>query len=733
MNETYQPITIDPLVLVDEYLEHRAWLEKENSTSSWSINGLNNAMVSAISSSYWMNKIYSSDISDAHKSCDIHIHDAGMLTGYCFDKTKEFLLSSGKKMSFEEAEKIGLKEADVLSINNENKIESKRAFNIGLKGYDDLYEIGLEDGTVLRGFTKWHEFRTKNRGFVRADELTEEDDIIEFHELKVRVKPNTLKIWKQNQPVYCMEVEDNHNFFISEENYFLCVKNCSGWNLNTLLEEGINNVGNQINSNPAKHMSSACQQIVNFFGIMSNEFAGAQAVNQFDTRLAPFVRKDKMTFAEVKQCIQGFLHNSNMPSRWSGQAPFSNITLDITVPEDIKENFPVIGGKKMPFQYKDLQEEINMLNMALFDCFLDGDSKGATFQYPIPTVNIQKSFDWNSEVVNKLFELDSKYGQFYFANFVNSDLDPSEARSLCCRLRLDLRELTKKHGSLFGSADSTGSIGVVTLNMPKIGYLSRNETELFQRIDALMGIAKKSLEKKRNKISSLFDQGLYPYAKRYLTAGFTNHFSTVGLVGMNELCRNYFRNTKKKDLGIATDQGKELTIKILKYMRNKLSDFQEETGNLYNLESTPAESTAYRFALHDKKKYPDIITAGTVQNPYYTNSSNLPVGYTTDLWAAVKFQSDIQKLYTGGTVHHIFADTNEASPEKVKSIIKNVIENSELPYITYSPNVRHCINGHGLIKENTEVCSICKAEALANYNKKIQELEEKKKKLNENR
>jgi len=588
LNE-YEPIIIDPVKLTNQYLNQNDWRRRESSSVTFSVGALSNYMSAAITSAFWLDSVYTPDISAAHRSCDMHIHDLG----------------AGGPQSY-----------------------------------------------------------------------------------------------------------------------------CAGWSPRMLIEEGLNGVPHKINSKPASHLDTAMQQIINFLGIMANEWAGAQAFSSFDTYLAPFIRKDKLTYEQVKQPIQQFLFGVNVPSRWSSQPPFSNVTLDLLVPDDLKESKPRIGGKLMNFAYGDLQEEMNMFNRAFFEVFMSGDANGNTFQYPILTLNCTRElFEKLDPTVEKqIWEVTAKHGTPYFSNYINSDMKPSEVRSMCCRLRLSLTELTKKNGSLFGSGDSTGSIGVVTLNLPKCGYLSYTEDELLQRIGSIAGVAKDSLVLKRKKLNEFLEMGLYPYTKRFLSAGFANHFSTIGVVGANEMCRNFFRNSKKKDLGIASKEGKALSIKVLEFLRHKISEYQEENPDtLFNLESTPAESTAYRFAMHDKKKYPNILTAGTVEAPYYTNSTNLPVNYTTDPWEAIEFQNEIQPLYTGGTVHHVFADNNSIEPEKVKDFIKKIMFETKLPYVTFSPTLKVCKHGHGmLVADGTDVCPECKRVALESYENKLNELKEKR-------
>ena len=427
---------------------------------------------------------------------------------------------------------------------------------------------------------------------------------------------------------------------------------CAGWSLKQLIQEGLGGVSGKITSSPAKHLATLCNQMVNFLGIMQNEWAGAQAFSSFDTYLAPFVREDNLNYEQVKKCIESFIFGVNTPSRWGTQAPFSNITLDWTVPNDLAELNCIVGGKEMPYKYKDCQKEMDMVNKAFIEIMIDGDAHGRGFQYPIPTYSITKTFDWSDTENNRLlFEMTSKYGTPYFSNYINSDMEPSDVRSMCCRLRLDLRELRKKSGGFFGSGESTGSVGVVTINMPRIAYLATDEKDFYKRLDKMMDIAARSLKVKRTVITKLLENGLYPYTKRYLGT-FDNHFSTIGLVGMNEACLN--AKWLRKDLTHKETQ--DFTVDVLNHMRTRLSDYQEQYGDLYNLEATPAESTAYRLARHDVKRFPDIITAAKNpgDTPYYTNSSHLPVGYTEDVFSALDIQDRLQTLYTSGTVFHAF-------------------------------------------------------------------------------
>ncbi len=544
---------------VEKYLNLADWRVKENATVTYSVGGLILSNSGAITANYWLNEVYDKEIGNAHKNCDIHIHDLSMLTGYC-----------------------------------------------------------------------------------------------------------------------------------------------AGWSLKQLIVEGLGGVPGKITSSPAAHLSTLCNQMVNFLGIMQNEWAGAQAFSSFDTYLAPFVKIDNLSYADVKQCLQSFIYGVNTPSRWGTQAPFTNITLDWTVPRDMAELPALVKGKEQNFKYKDCQKEMDMVNKAFIEIMCEGDANGRGFQYPIPTYSITRDFDWSDTENNKLlFEMTTKYGTPYFSNYINSDMEPNDVRSMCCRLRLDLRELRKKSGGFFGSGESTGSIGVVTLNMPKMAYESRTEDEFFERLDKFMDISARSLKVKRETITKLLDAGLYPYTKRYLGT-FNNHFSTIGLVGMNEACLN--ANWLRCDM---TDtRAQEWTKKVLNHMRNKLSDYQEMYGDLYNLEATPAESTSYRFARHDKEKYPDIITASEGKTPYYTNSSNLPVGFTEDIFEALDIQDDIQTLYTSGTVFHAFLGQKLSDWKTTANLVRTIAENYRLPYYTISPTYSVCKN-HGYIAGEVYKCPEC--------------------------
>ena len=503
--------------------------------------------------------------------------------------------------------------------------------------------------------------------------------------------------------IYDPEVAEAHrNADLHLHDLSMLTGYCAGWSLKQLIQEGLGGVVGKITSSPASHLSTLCNQMVNFLGIMQNEWAGAQAFSSFDTYLAPFVKVDNLTQKEVKQCIQSFVYGVNTPSRWGTQAPFSNITLDWTVPRDLVDQPVIVGGREREFTYGDCQKEMDMVNKAFIEIMIEGDANGRGFQYPIPTYSITRDFDWSESENNKLlFEMTAKYGTPYFSNYINSDMEPNDVRSMCCRLRLDLRELRKKSGGFFGSGESTGSVGVVTINLPRIAYLAENESDFYARLDKLMDIAARSLKTKRTVITKLLNAGLYPYTKRYLGT-FDNHFSTIGLIGMNEVGLN--ANWLRKDLTHPETQA--FAKDVLNHMRERLSDYQEQYGDLYNLEVTPAESTTYRFAKHDKKHYPDIITANENGTPYYTNSSHLPVGYTEDIFSALDVQDDLQTLYTSGTVFHAFLGEKLPDWKAAAQLVRKIAENYKLPYYTLSPTYSVCKN-HGYLSGEVSVCPEC--------------------------
>ena len=506
--------------------------------------------------------------------------------------------------------------------------------------------------------------------------------------------------------IYDEEIAEAHrNADIHIHDLSMLTGYCAGWSLKQLIKEGLGGITGKITSAPARHLSVLCNQMVNFLGIMQNEWAGAQAFSSFDTYLAPFVKVDNLSYPEVKKCIEAFIYGVNTPSRWGTQAPFSNITLDWTVPDDLAELPALVGGVEMDFKYKDCKKEMDMVNKAFIETMIEGDSNGRGFQYPIPTYSITKDFDWSDTENNRLlFEMTAKYGTPYFSNYINSDMQPSDVRSMCCRLRLDLRELRKKTGGFFGSGESTGSVGVVTINMPRIAYLSANKDEFYARLNHMMDIAARSLKIKRNVITKLLNEGLYPYTKRYLGT-FENHFSTIGLIGMNEVGLN--ANWLRADMSDPRTQ--EFTKEVLNHMRERLSDYQEQYGDLYNLEATPAESTTYRLAKHDRKRWPGIKTAGKPgDTPYYTNCSHLPVDYTVDIFDALDIQDELQTLYTSGTVFHAFLGEKLPDWKAAASLVRTIASNYKLPYYTLSPTYSIC-KEHGYLAGEVKVCPHCGA------------------------
>ena len=490
---------------------------------------------------------------------------------------------------------------------------------------------------------------------------------------------------------------------------------CAGWSLRQLLYEGFNGIAGKPEADPPKHFSTALGQMVNFLGTLQNEWAGAQAFSSFDTYLAPYVRNDKLSYDNVRQSMQEFIYNLNVPSRWGTQTPFTNLTFVWVCPEDLREQVPVIAGQEMPFTYGELQEEMDMLNRAYIEVMTAGDRRGRVFTFPIPTYNITSDFPWESENAERLFAMTAKYGLPYFQNFLNSDLSPNMVRSMCCRLQLDLRELLKRGNGLFGSAEQTGSIGVVTINCARLGYLFKgNEKGLLARLDYLADMAKDSLEIKRKVVQRLMDDGLFPYTRRYL-GKLRNHFSTIGVNGINEMVRNF---TDDKD-DITTESGHALALRLLDHLRERMKGYQEETGSLYNLEATPAEGTTYRFAREDKKRYPDILQAGTEEHPYYTNSSQLPVGYTDDPFEALNCQDDLQIRYTGGTVLHLYMQEQISSPEACRKLVKTALTNYRLPYLTVTPTFSICPK-HGYLAGEHEFCPVCDEELMAEMSKNLQ-------------
>ena len=506
--------------------------------------------------------------------------------------------------------------------------------------------------------------------------------------------------------IYDEEIANAHrNAFLHIHDLSMLTGYCAGWSLKQLTQEGLGGIPGKITSAPARHLSTLCNQMVNFLGIMQNEWAGAQAFSSFDTYLAPFVKVDDLSYEQVKKCIETFVYGVNTPSRWGTQSPFTNITLDWDVPADLAELNAIVGGKEMDFKYKDCKKEMDMINKAFIEIMIEGDADGRGFQYPIPTYSITKDFDWSDTENNRLlFEMTSKYGTPYFSNYINSDMEPSDVRSMCCRLRLDLRELRKKSGGFFGSGESTGSVGVVTINLPRIAYLAEDEHDFYVRLDKLMDIAARSLKIKRTEITKLLQEGLYPYTKRYL-GNFDNHFSTIGLIGMNEAALN----AKWLGVDLTHREAQQFAKDVLNHMRERLSDYQEQYGDLYNLEATPAESTTYRLAKHDVAQYPDIITASEGNHtPYYTNSSHLPVGYTEDIFTALDIQDELQTLYTSGTVFHAFLGEKLPDWQAAAALVRKIAENYTLPYYTLSPTYSIC-QQHGYLSGEQHSCPVCGA------------------------
>ena len=611
----------------------------------------------------------------------------------------------------------------VTSIFN-NKIKDEK---VSVEDIQDAVEIALIQANYIDVAKSYMEYRNKHAALRQVKSTSLDFKNVVDNYLRIadwRVKENstvtysvgglilsnsgavTANYWLSE--VYDKEIADAHrNADIHIHDLSMLTGYCAGWSLKQLITEGLGGVAGKITSSPARHLMTLCNQMVNFLGIMQNEWAGAQAFSSFDTYLAPFVKVDNLTYKEVKQCIQSFIYGVNTPSRWGTQAPFTNVTLDWTVPNDLKNMPALVGGKEMDFTYGDCVKEMAMVNKAFIEVMIEGDANGRGFQYPIPTYSITKDFDWTPTENNKLlFTMTAKYGTPYFSNYITSDMEPSDVRSMCCRLRLDLRELRKKSGGFFGSGESTGSVGVVTINMPRIAYLSTDKEDFYNRLDRLMDISARSLRVKRQTISKLLEAGLYPYTKHYL-GNFNNHFSTIGLVGMNEACLN--ARWIKKDL--TNKEAQDFTVEVLNHMRTRLSDYQEQYGDLYNLEATPAESTAFRLAKHDKQRYPDIITASKDgESPYYTNSSHLPVGFTEDIFEALDIEDNFQTLYTSGTVFHAFLGQRLPDWESCMSLVRKIAENYKLPYYTMSPTYSVC-EDHGYLAGEQWKCPICGKEA----------------------
>lgn len=608
------------------------------------------------------------------------------------------------------------------------RINAKKGRAVSVEDVQDIVENVLFDTAfekTYKAYALYRENRRKNRDARKAliDVEKSMNEYLRQDDWRVRANANqgyslggmilnisgkvTANYWLNN--VYPEEVgvaHRNGDYHIHDLD--MLSGYCAGWSLRSLLNEGFNGVANKVESNPPKHVSSALLQMVNFLGSLQNEWAGAQAFSSFDTYLAPFVRVDKLSYEELKQRIQEFIYNLNVPSRWGTQTPFTNLTFDIHCPEDIRDDIPLIGGKEVDFKYGDLQKEMDMINKAYMEVMIAGDAHGRIFTFPIPTYNISKDFDWDSANSELLFEMTAKYGLPYFQNFINSELKPNQIRSMCCRLQLDLRELLKRGNGLFGSAEQTGSVGVVTINCARLGYVFKGDKEgLYKRLDYLMELAKTSLEIKRKEVQKHMDQGLFPFTKRYLGT-LRNHFSTIGVNGINEMIRN-FTNDK---FDITSEEGHAFAIEFLDHVRAKMVEYQEETGNLYNLEATPAEGTTYRFAKEDKKRWPDIIQAGTAKNNYYTNSSQLPVGFTDDPFEALEMQDDLQRKYTGGTVLHLYMGERISTSHACKELVKRALTHFKLPYITITPTFSICPK-HGYIAGEHKFCPLCDDELVA--------------------
>ena len=608
------------------------------------------------------------------------------------------------------------------------RINAKKGRAVSVEDVQDIVENVLFDTAFeksYKAYTLYRENRRQNRETKKAliDVEKSMNEYLRQDDWRVKANANqgyslggmilnisgkiTANYWLNN--VYPEEVgvaHRNGDYHIHDLD--MLSGYCAGWSLRSLLNEGFNGVANKVESNPPKHVSSALLQMVNFLGSLQNEWAGAQAFSSFDTYLAPFVRVDKLSYEELKQRIQEFIYNLNVPSRWGTQTPFTNLTFDIHCPEDIRDDIPLIGGKEVDFKYGDLQKEMDMINKAYMEVMIAGDAHGRIFTFPIPTYNISKDFDWDSANSELLFEMTARYGLPYFQNFINSELKPNQIRSMCCRLQLDLRELLKRGNGLFGSAEQTGSVGVVTINCARLGYVFKGDKEgLYKRLDYLMGLAKTSLEIKRKEVQKHMDQGLFPFTKRYLGT-LRNHFSTIGVNGINEMIRN-FTNDK---FDITSEEGHAFAIEFLDHVRAKMVEYQEETGNLYNLEATPAEGTTYRFAKEDKKRWPDIIQAGTAKNNYYTNSSQLPVGFTDDPFEALEMQDDLQRKYTGGTVLHLYMGERISTSHACKELVKRALTHFKLPYITITPTFSICPK-HGYIAGEHKFCPLCDDELVA--------------------
>jgi ribonucleoside-triphosphate reductase len=701
---------VDTSDTIKEYIDDRDWRIKANANQRKSLGGLILNTSGKVTANYWLDSVYTKEIGEAHRNGDFHIHDLDMLCGYCFTGDTRVPLLNGSNPTLQELSKRKGRYF-VYSINSKGDKVAGVAHSARLTQQQaEIVEVKLVNGERIR-CTPDHKFlislstsegvqgeykEAKNLGpktFVWGIDFENKEQNIGF---LVTEKPKVIGI----ADVYCLTVEEHHNFALSAGVF---VHNCAGWSLRQLLLDGFNDVEGSVNAAPPRHLSSAIGQMINFLGSLQNEWAGAQAFSSFDTYLAPYVWKDRLNYNEVKQVLQTFIFCCNVPSRWGGQAVFSNITFDWTCPEDLKEQIPLIADKPLDRTYGQLQDEMDMIGEAFYEIVLEGDATGNPFTFPIPTINITEDFLWDSKKSDLLFKTVAKYGITYFQNFLTSDLKPHQVRSMCCRLQLNLDELLKRGNGLFGSVESTGSLGVVTINCARLGYTCNGDLDkLYLRLENLLILAKQSLELKRQKLNELLLSGLYPHTTRYLPRKFINHFSTIGVNGVNEMIRNYTQDR----FDITSQYGEKLAVNILKFIRTMLLEFQQETGNLYNLEATPAEGTTYRFAKEDLKRFPNILQAGTADAPYYTNSTQPPVDWTNDPFDILDNQKNLQALYTGGTVIHLYTG-EKLEGEFCKKLVRRIFNNYSLPYLTITTVFSVC-NTCGYFAGEHYLCPSCK-------------------------
>lgn len=684
--------------ITGSYVDKSDWRVNENSNVNYSLGGLILHNSASVTASYWLNRVYTEEIRNAHINGDIHIHDLGMLSPYCFTGDTRVKLLNGTNPSFKELCKdYANKEFYVYSRDNNQDLVIGKAHSPRLiKNSAPLVEIILNTESKIR-CTPDHKFMMHDGTYLEAVNLYKDANLCALY-LEFNYKVTSIKFLDYTEDVYCLTVDEYENFALDSGVF---VHNCAGWNLRDLISRGIKGVAGKTACSPAKHFDTIVNQMVNFLGILQNEWAGAQAFSSFDTYLAPFIYYDKLEFNAVKHKIQSFIFGVNTPSRWGCQSPFTNITLDLKCPEDLKDQPITINGSVTSDgkTYKDFQEEMNLINNSIYEVLLEGDANGRTFPYPIPTINLTKDFDWDSKLYDDLWKLTGKYGTPYFQNFINSDLNPRDVHSMCCRLRLDKKELRRRGGGLFGCDELTGSLGVVTINMSSLGYQSSSKSEFFYKLKNILRISKDSLEFKKKVIERLLKEGMYPFTNQYLST-LKNHFLTIGLLGVHECCINFLKE------GIQTKVGKEFAIEILQFMRSEISKFQEETGNLYNLEATPCEGTSYRLAKIDKKRFNNLIFTSGDEYPYYTNSTMLPVNYSTDIFEVLDHQEDLQVLYTGGTVIHLFLGESITDYLVVKNLVKRVASSYKIPYFTITPSFSIC-NNHGYIVGEEPTCPSC--------------------------